>query len=83
MKFLPLILLLSGCASTTLYREGKPIACFQGDMTKVRFTFDKDGTFTWSADSVDHSTPTIAAGKTSAGNIAASGAAVATSGITF
>ena len=83
MKFLSLFLLLASCASTTFYHEGKPVARFQGDMTKVKFAFAKDGTFTWSADTVDHSTPTIAAGKTSAGNIAASGAALATSGIAF
>ncbi len=83
MKFLPLILLLSSCTSTTFFREGKPVARFQGDMHKIKFSMDKNGTLTWSADTVDHSTPTIAAGKTSAGNIAASGAAIATSGFTF
>jgi len=83
MKFLPLILLLTSCASTTFYHEGKPLARFQGDMQKVKFTFDEKGTLTWRADTVDHSTPTIAAGKTSAGNLAASGAAIATSGFTF
>jgi hypothetical protein len=70
-------LLLSGCASTTFYLDGKRLARMEGDMTEVVFTFEKDR-ITFTADTVDHSSATIAAGKTSAGNIAAVGAATST-----
>lgn len=78
MKFiLLLILLLASCSSTTFYVDGKKVARFEGDMTEVVFTFEKD-TITFTAETVDHSSATIAAGKTSAGNIAAVGAAATT-----
>lgn len=61
MKALPLVLLLlPACASTTFYRDGLPIARFQGDMTGVEYS---DGKVRWKAASVDHSTPTRARGE--------------------
>lgn len=54
------IALLTGCAaSTTLYRDGKRIAHFQGNMSEVIYT---DGDTRLSASTVDHSTPTTAQG---------------------
>lgn len=73
---------LSGCASTTFYVEGKRVARMEGDMTEVTFVFEDDK-ITFTADTVDHSSATLAAGKVSAGNITAGGVAVATSGIKF
>jgi len=76
-------LLLSGCASTTLYnQDGRRIARFEGDMTEMTLDVAKDGSIQWTADTVDHSSATLAAGKTSAGNIAATGAAVTSTMIT-
>lgn len=70
-------ILLSSCASTTFYLDGKRLARMEGDMTEVVFTFEKDH-ITFTAETVDHSSATIAAGKTSAGNIAAAGTAAST-----
>lgn len=72
-------LLLSGCASTTFYgSNGKPIARMEGDMTEVTFIRHGNGELHFTADTIDHSSATLAAGKTSAGNIAAVGAAATT-----
>lgn len=70
-------MLLSSCASSTFYVDGKRVARMEGDMTEMQFTFI-NGAITFTAETVDHSSATIAAGKTSAGNIAAVGAAVTT-----
>jgi hypothetical protein len=83
MKILILfVVILSSCASTTLYRDGKRVARFEGDMTEVKFTI-QNGTITFAAETVDHSSATIAGGKVGAGNIAAGGIAIATSGLKF
>lgn len=71
--------LLSSCASTTFYGvDGKPVAHMEGDMTEVSYTRKANGELHFTAETVDHSSATIAAGKTSAGNIAAVGAAATT-----
>jgi hypothetical protein len=74
---------MTGCAQTTLYRDGRKIAVFQGDMTAVRFRLTAAGDLTWQAARVDHSTATKAQGEAAAGKIGAAGAALAASGITY
>lgn len=73
------ILSLASCAQTVLYRNGQPIARFQGDMTGLEFT---DGSTSLKAATVDHSTATKAQGEAAAGKFTAAGAAVAAAGIT-
>jgi hypothetical protein len=63
-------LFFAGCAQTTLYRDGKPVARFAGDMTGMTFKSGADGSFEWTGD-VDHSTPTRAYGEASQSRIAA------------
>lgn len=58
------------CSSTTFYREGKPVARFEGDMQRMVFSYGADGAINWSGD-IDHSTPTKAYGTASKGRIAA------------
>lgn len=63
MKLLRLIplLLLTGCASTTIYEGGQKVLTTQGDMSRVKFATANGTTF--SADMVIHSTPTLAGGQ--------------------
>ena len=68
----------SSCAQTAFYRDGKIIARFQGDMTKVQYS---DGPMQFAAESVNHSKATTAGGNATSKGIIASGTAVATSGI--
>ncbi len=76
------ILALSNCASTTFYgADGKPVACFQANMTKVEYKRACDGSIRWSADTVNHSTPTTAGGTAVSKGILATGTSIATSGI--
>jgi len=75
-------LLLSGCAASTFYVDGKRVARMEGDMTEMTMDVAKDGSIRWTAETVDHSSATLAAGKTSAGNIAATGAAVTSTMLT-
>jgi hypothetical protein len=70
---------LCGCAQTVLYRDGKPIARFQGDMTGIEYRMDSNGSVTWKAATVDHSSATAA----SAARIKLAGSAVAASGLTL
>ena len=53
----------TSCATTTIYRDGKPIARFQGNMTDMRFTQSAKGVIEWEAKSVSHSTATLAGGR--------------------
>jgi hypothetical protein len=70
---------LSGCAQTVFYRDGKPIARFQGDMTGLEYHQKADGSVTWKTATVDHSSATSA----SAERIKLAGSAVAASGLTL
>ena len=69
IRFLIAILLVvviyysTGCATTTIYEDGKPIARFQGNMTDLVFTRSAKGEITWTAKSVNHSAATIAGGR--------------------
>ena len=58
-----LILFCAGCATTTIYCDGKPLARFQGDMSDVVFTRHVNGDMTWQASAVDHSAATVAGGQ--------------------
>lgn len=78
-----LILFCAGCASTVLYRDGKPIARFDGDMTGVRYVHRADGSCELSGETIDHSSATLAQGQAASQKIAAAGAAVAVSGLTY
>lgn len=51
---IPICLVLSGCG-TTLYQGGQKIAVFHGDMTDTEYSQAADGSSTWKASSVDHS----------------------------
>lgn len=75
-------IVLTGCAQTVFYRDGKPIARFQGDMSGTEYAMTADGAVTWKSSTVDHSTATLAQGEAAAGKIQAAGVAVAASGIT-
>ncbi len=54
-----LTILMLSCAQTTFYKDGRPIAKFQGDMTKMHLTISEDGAIDWKGD-VSHSAATIA-----------------------
>ena len=54
------VLLASGCARTTIYEGGQPIATFQGNMTHMKFTRSPAGAIKWEAENVSHSTATLA-----------------------
>lgn len=53
----------SGCATTTIYRDGSPVARFQGNMVDMVFTQSAKGEISWQAKSVSHSTATLAGGR--------------------
>lgn len=79
---LALAIALIGCASTTVYRDGKPIFRTQADMTAMEYSCAANGEMRWKAQSVNHSKPTIAGGNSVSKGILAGGTAVATSGLT-
>ncbi len=72
---------LSSCASTSFYHDGKKIASFQGDMKNVNFHSSESGHFHFSADEVNHSTPTSAYGKSSSSRIEMIGTAIGSAGL--
>lgn len=72
-----LCLLLTGCASTTVYGpNGKPRLRTQADLTHVRLTATS-----FTADLVNHSTTNEIMGKNFSNGATAVGAGIATSGI--
>lgn len=79
---LTLIIVSAASCSTTLYRDGKPVARFQGDMDNSILLMDSKGGMVWIANGVDHSSATLAAGEAGSNRLAAAGFAIATSGIT-
>lgn len=84
MKHLILLacLLLASCAGTEFYAaDGKPVARFQGDMTRVDYSRAADGSIKWTADTVNHSAATTAGGVAVSKNILAAGTGIATSGL--
>lgn len=74
---------LTGCASTVLYRDGKRIARFDGDMTGTTYTHHADGSCQLVSETIDHSSATLAQGKAAEGKITALSTAVAASGLTY
>ncbi len=70
-------LLMPGCAHTSLYKDGKRIAVFQGNMSGMTFTSHADGSCSLSGD-IDHATAT----KASVGRIEALGGVLTAAGIT-
>lgn len=75
----------SGCAHTTLYFGGRPIMRTQADATNI--TYQGNGV-SFHADTLVHSTPTIAGGQSTrniingvTAGVTATGVAVATSGV--
>jgi hypothetical protein len=74
---------LTSCASTDLYRDGKRIAHFDGDMTGLTYIHRADGSCQLTCQTVDHSTATLAQGKAAEGKIAAIGTGLAASGLTY
>lgn len=85
MKFIALLALaFSGCASTTLFSGGRPIFRTQADATNIKYAGNG---VSFSADSLNHSNPTSAGGRSArniingvAGGITAAGAAFVTKG---
>lgn len=77
------VIVITGCARTTLYRNGEKIAVFQGDMRNTSYVMSAGGDVRWTADSVDHSKATLAQGTAAAGKLQSAGAAIAASGITM
>lgn len=75
-------LFFSSCASTTLYKDGKKIANFQGDMTGVEYHMSQNGDVTWKSTTTNHSTATLAQGAAATSKIQAGGAAIGAAGIT-
>lgn len=87
IRLMPLVIALAlcGCASTTIYHNGKPAFKTQADAKNL--TYSSGGTY-FHADELNHSVPTTAGGISSAKIIqsagtasGALGAAIATSGI--
>ena len=74
------IILLASCASTTIYRDGKPIARFDGDMTNMVFHAAPDGSVDWTCANVSHSAATLAQGEAASKKMTSLGMALATSG---
>ncbi len=72
MKAALLALMLCGCASTSVYRDGKRILFTQANATHLEF---RQGDTSLVIDGMDHSTPTRAGGSV-AGTIGASLAAM-------
>jgi hypothetical protein len=71
-----LVLALSGCASTTIYENGKPVLRTQADVQNLTFVTSNGTKF--HADSLNHSLPTRAGGSV----VGTTGAAIAASGLT-
>lgn len=61
LTLLTALALLCGCASTTIYEGGQKVFTTQADMVNVKFRTASGTTF--SADLVNHSTPTLAGGQ--------------------
>lgn len=79
-----LTLCWAGCAAhTTIYApDGKTkLLNTSGDITKFRYYKGPKGSITVTADKMDHSAPTLAAGKAGSDRAMALGTAFATSGI--
>ena len=72
---------LACCAHTSFYRDGQCVARFEGDMTNVKASMAKDGSFVWEALSVNHSAATLAQGTSASNKISAVG--VATAGVAY
>lgn len=81
MKYL-LCLLLSGCAHTSIYIDGRQVARFEGDMRNTDFSYASGSTrIKWKSEIVDHSSATLAQGKAASDKIQAVGAAAAAAGV--
>ena len=83
LLLLVIVVSFTGCASTVLYRDGKRIARFDGDMTGVRYVHRADGSCELTGETIDHSSATLAQGQAASQKIAAAGVAVAASGLTY
>ena len=87
MKTIHLLLLvlitlaLSNCGTNFYGNDGKLVAQFQGDMTKVEYQRACDGSMRWSADTVNHSSATTAGGNAVSKGIISTGTGIATSSI--
>lgn len=75
MKWIFLAVLLSGCAETRIYENGRLIASMQGDYTNV--TLKTDHTY-FHADIIDHSKATAATYTGATALVGGIGAGVAT-----
>jgi hypothetical protein len=67
-------LALAGC-QTILYKDGKRVASFAGDMTDSRIEISETGAVSWSAAKVSHSAATRATGVAVTKGVAATGVA--------
>ncbi len=73
--------LIPSCARTNLYHKGECVASFQGDMKNLSFELKPDGTATWTATEIKHSTATEAQGRQTARKFDAFGTAGIGAGI--
>lgn len=73
-RFIPFLLVFASCAETTIYDRttGRQVAKIQGDAENVSFA---DGSTSFHADSLIHSTPTLAGGKAFSNGVASVGIA--------
>lgn len=71
-------LLLSGCAHTTVFVDGRKVFATQADSENVTY---RNGSTYFHADRLNHSTPTLAQGKAASDKITSTGAAIAASGL--
>lgn len=70
-----IVLAVTGCAATTFYDAGHPVARFPADMAKVRYLRHADGSVEWQAEAVSHSAPIRSSGNAASKVIGATGTA--------
>lgn len=72
--------LLSSCAHSDLYEDGKKVAHFEGDMSGIVYKRYADGRIEMTG-TINHSAATLAQGQAAASKLGAVGVAVAASGL--
>ena len=80
LAWMAIAFVMTSCAQTVFYVDGKPVARFQGDMVGMEFERHADGSIHWKGD-VNHSAATLAQGKAAEGKIQAVGVAAAAAGV--
>lgn len=81
IRLFPILILLGSCATSTIYRDGKPIAVLQCDAEALTITQKTNGETTITARRINHSIPTEAQGRQFAAKATAAGSAAAGIGL--